>query len=80
MVHKPSIPVSGRRASFRAINSNTCLVELGCGNVLSTPVGRTNLNVIMGVARVTHVGKVKKNPAVDRDCMTFTLKRRSKSL
>ncbi len=40
------------------------VVKVICGNVLGTPVGRAKLDVVMGVAGVPDVGKMKKDLAL----------------
>lgn len=55
-------------------------VKLDCCDILSTPIRRAELDIVVGIAGVTDVGKMKKHLAVGRNRIALALARRSKPL
>ncbi len=56
------------------------IVELNRGDILGAPIRGTKLNVVMNVAGVPDVWKVKEDLAVGGNRIAFTLARRPQSL
>ncbi len=65
---------------YREIARDSYAIEVRGCNVLGTPVGGTELGVVMGVAGVPNVGKMEKDLAIGCNRIPFAMARRSKSL
>jgi hypothetical protein len=58
---------------------DTNLVELIRGDVLNTQTRRPNLNVVVGIAGISYVGKAEVHSALLLNYVAFALARQTKS-